>query len=176
MAKRSDFARRASDKYLTPFEAVAPLVPFLTPESTFIEPCAGDGRLVRHLERHGLACVGSFDKEPDSLLVRHGDALVDDLPACDVVISNPPWSRDILHPMIDRFMRHAPTWLLFDADWCHTVQRGEVPRLMKHCSHVVAIGRVRWIEGTTMSGKDNCAWYRFDVNHTDGAKFYPRDG
>lgn len=25
-----------------------------------------------------------------------------------------------------------------------------------------AVGRLRWIEGTTMDGKDDCAWYLFD--------------
>lgn len=179
MAKRSSFPRRASDKYLTPFEATVPLVPFLTPGSTFIEPCAGDGRLVRHLERHGLICVGSFDKEPDSLFVRHGDALVDDLPACDVVVTNFPWTRELMHPLIDRMMRHAPTWCIHDSDWAHTVYKRlpiTVPDLMKHCSHILAIGRVRWIDDTTKKGKDNVCWYRFDINHTTGPKFYPRTG
>lgn len=172
MAKRSEFKRRANDKYLTPFAATVPLVPYLTPGQTFIEPCAGDGRLVRHIEAHGLRCVGAFDIEPDSLFVRYGDALTDPLPDCDVIVTNPPWDRKLLHPMIDRFMRHAPTWLLYDSDWAHTSQRGEVPRLLRHCSHMVSVGRVRWIEGSTMSGKDNCQWYRFDVTHETGPKFY----
>lgn len=175
MAKRSNFQRRASDKYLTPFAATVPLAPFLTPGHRFIEPCAGDGRLVRHIESHGLTCVGAFDTEPDSLLVRRGDALRDPLPECDVVVTNPPWRRDLLHQMIDRFMRHAPTWLLFDADWPHTSQRGEVQRLLRHCSHMVSVGRVRWIEGSKMSGKDNCMFYRFDINHTEGPRFYARE-
>lgn len=127
---------------------------------------------MRHIERHGLRCVGAFDIQPDSLFVRHGDALLDTLPACDTIITNPPWTRALLHPMIDRFMRHAPTWLLYDSDWKHTAQGGEVARLLKHCSHIVNVGRVKWIEGSKMTGKDNCCFYKFDVNHTDGPKYY----
>lgn len=170
MGKRSDKPRRADDKYLTPAAAVLPLVPFLTPGMTFVEPCAGDGRLVRHLSAHGLRCVWSADIRPLSVLVRRGhDALTAPLPPCDAVITNPPWSRHLLHPMIDRFRRHAPTWLLFDADWIHTVQARP---FAAYCSHVVSIGRVRWIEGTDMTGKDNAAWYRFTHEPTrDGTRF-----
>lgn len=174
MAKRSNFQRRAADKYMTPFEATLPLVPFLLPDSRFIEPCAGDGRLVRHLERHGMRCVQSFDILPDCLSVAHGDALTSPLAECDMVISNFPWTRQLLHPIIERMMNHAPTWSLHDANWMFTSQRGEVSRLMNHCSHIVTVGRVRWIEGSGMSGKDDSCWYRFDASHTGGAKFYPR--
>lgn len=43
--------------------------------------------------------------------------------------------------------------------------------LVRQCSAIVAVGRLRWIEGTKMKGKDNCAWHRFDVNHTGGPRF-----
>lgn len=169
MGKRSDFTRRKSDKYLTPYECVPPLLPYLQDISTFIEPCAGDGRLVRHLERHGLRCISAFDTEPDSLMVRIGDALTETLPPCDAVISNFPWTRALMHPILDRMMRHVQTWSLHDANWMFT--RQAVPYL-KHCSHIVTVGRVKWIEGTTMASKDDVAWFRFDINHTEGPRFY----
>lgn len=165
MAKRSDFPRRANDKYLTPYECVPPLIPHLTGVSTFIEPCAGDGRLVRHLERHGLRCVGSWDIEPDCLTVRIGDALSDPLPPSNAVITNPPWTRQLMHVMIDRFVREVDqAWLLFDADWAHT--RQSVP-YMQWCSDIVPIGRVKWIEGSKMTGKDNVCWHRFSRDTTE---------
>lgn len=171
MAKRSDFPRRANDKYLTPYECVPPLIPHLTGVTTFIEPCAGDGRLVRHLERHGLRCVGSWDIEPDCLTVRMGDALRDPLPQCEAVITNPPWTRQLMHAMIDRFVRETEqAWLLFDADWAHT--RQSVP-YMQWCSDIVPIGRVKWIEGSKMTGKDNVCWYRFSRD-TERTIFHAR--
>jgi hypothetical protein len=46
---------------------------------------------------------------------------------------------------------------------------------MASCSDIVAIGRVKWTEGSKHTGKDNYAWYRFDVNHTAGPVFHWRD-
>jgi hypothetical protein len=37
---------------------------------------------------------------------------------------------------------------------------------MPSCSDIVSVGRLRWIEGTIMSGKQNFAWYRFDARHS----------
>jgi len=53
-----------------------------------------------------------------------------------------------------------PTWLLFDADWAHTKQA--IPYL-EMCLKIVAVGRVKWIEGSEGPGKDNAAWYLFDA-------------
>jgi hypothetical protein len=39
----------------------------------------------------------------------------------------------------------------------------------------VAIGRVKWIEGSKHTGKDNFAWYRFDDRHSSGPVFHWRD-
>jgi hypothetical protein len=45
-----------------------------------------------------------------------------DCDGANYIITNPPWSRDILHPLILRFVSLRPTWLLFDADWLYTKQ------------------------------------------------------
>jgi len=75
-------------------------------------------------------------------------------------ITNPPWDRKILHPMIEHFRMQAPTWLLFDADWQHTVQAAQ---FLKYCSRIVSVGRVSWMENGTQ-GKDNCCWYKFEAS------------
>jgi len=41
----------------------------------------------------------------------------------------------------------------------HTKQSIEY---IKYCHKIVSIGRVKWIEGSKSTGKDNCAWYLFD--------------
>ena len=61
--------------------------------------------------------------------------------------------------MIEHFSNIAPTWFLFDSDWMHTKQ--SIPFLTK-LKKVVSIGRVKWIEGSSSVGKDNCCWYLFD--------------
>ena len=86
----------------------------------------------------------------------------------DYIITNPPWDRSVLHPMIDHFSLLRPTWLLFDADWPHTKQSAEY---MKMCSKIVSIGRIKWFGN--MTGKDNCAWYLFGNKETE-TKFYGR--
>jgi hypothetical protein len=146
---------------------VLPLIPHLSGIRTFAEPCAGDGALVRHLEAFDLRCVYSGD-------IRTGqDALaLDHYGAADAIITNPPWSRDVLHGLITHFQNIAPTWLLLDADWKETRQAAP---FLPHCSDIVPIGRVKWIEGSKHTGKDNTCWYLFDSKHTAGPVFHGRD-
>jgi hypothetical protein len=165
LGKRSSFERVPRDFYPTPVAAVLPLIPHLRGIRTFAEPCAGDGALVRHLESHGLRCVYQGD------IATGQDALaVDDYGDIGAVITNPPWARKLLHPMISHFARIAPAWLLLDSDWANTKQA--VPYLAA-CSDILPIGRVIWIPGTAMAGFDNAAWYRFDARHTAGPVFHP---
>ena len=49
MGKRSDFDRVPRDYYPTPIEAVEPLLAHLPYAFDYVEPCAGDGRLIRHI-------------------------------------------------------------------------------------------------------------------------------
>lgn len=168
MGKRSSFLRRPQDAYFTPREAVRALIPHLPREPfDFIEPCAGDGRLARHVQflTRGLGeCVWQSDLEPvPGWGVNQVDAFRLDFdrvaPRAELIITNPPWTRAILHPMIERFSDARPTWLLFDSDWLYTRQSAPfLPRLRK----VVAIGRVKWIEGSKSVGKDNAMWALFD--------------
>ena len=169
MGKRSNFDRRKNDAYQTPYEPVLPLIPHLHGVSSFAEPCAGEGRLIRHLESFDLQCVFRGD------ITEGFDALVDDRLSdirFDAIITNPPWTREIMHPMIERFQAIAPTWLLFDADWAHTKQ--SIP-FIDRCSHIVSVGRVKWMDYSPFTGKDNAAWYRFHAQHTGGPRFIPRE-
>lgn len=169
MGKRSDFVRHERDYYPTPFHAMEPLFPHLSYKTTFAEPCAGDGRLIDHLESQGHVCKLAMDLEPMRDDIRQGNALdwkgkTED----SLIITNPPWDRKILHPMIDHFKTIAPTWLLFDADWVHTQQSA---RFMPYCRKIVSIGRVKWFDDK--AGKDNSCWYLFD-NTVGPTAFYGR--
>jgi hypothetical protein len=175
MGKYSDMERRPRDKYPTPYEAVVALLPHLEPKTHFVEPCAGDGRLVRHLEKHGHVCIDAFDIEPEDDSVDFADALKAeflDVRPGDVCITNPPWDRNILHPLIDRWRMQMPTWFLFQADWAHTRQAA---RFLPYCRKIVSVGRVKWIEGSKMTGKESAAWYLFEATAGDTI-FYGRSG
>ena len=87
------------------------------------------------------------------------------------IITNPPWSRDLMHRLITHFQNIRPTWLLLDADWAHTKQAAP---FLAHCSDIVAVGRIKWIEGSKHTGKDNCAWHQFDIKHNAGPVFHGR--
>ena len=202
MGKRSNFERIDKDFYATiDKRAVDILLPFLLEIDgdlllqeghgrflKYAEPCCGSGDLIIDIDgrlKFPLVCsywgdIDAPEKQPDELVVGNvrKDALTltaEDLKDCDLIITNPPWSRPILHAMIEHFAKLKPTWLLFDADWAHTKQASEL--LYKYCTHIVSVGRLKWIPDTNMSGKDNCAWYRFhdqSEHENNQIRFYGR--
>ena len=164
MGKRSTFERIPRDFYRTPAAAVPPLIPHLDGVRSFAEPCCGDGALVRHLESFGMRCVYSGD------IATGQDALaVDQYGAADAIITNPPYTRSLMHALIEHFARILPSWLLLETDWAATKQAAP---FMPTCTDIVSIGRLRWIEGTTMTGMQNFAWYGFDARHSVGPRFH----
>jgi len=175
MGKRSDFARVERDFYPTPYEAVVPLLPHLRPGTAFAEVCAGNGALISHLVRAGHWCGFASDIEPLTPTILSMDAL-DLTPmklglAWECFITNPPWTRGILHALIAHLSALGPTWLLFDADWPHTKQAIPYLHLLRK---IVAVGRVKWIPDSPHTGKDNCCWYLFDAKSTGPAVFHGR--
>lgn len=182
MGKRSNYVKIARDKYFTPIAPVESLIPHLPASFTFAEPCAGDGRLIDHItELHqNCECIWASDIEPDDRHISELDALKlteEHVAGCDFIITNPPWTRTkasgyLLHEMIKTFSDLRPTWLLFDADWLHTLQASELvkQRLVK----IVSIGRVKWIEDSKGTGTDNCCWFLFDVNKSAPTQFVGR--
>ncbi len=188
MGKRSDFKRRKNDAYFTPYEPVEFLVPFLPKEQfTYVEPCAGDGRLTEHLQRatdDRAICIGAYDINPKAHFVQYGDTCQDGIQQAirsthvfnhkpNFYITNPPWTRKLLHEYIKIYSKRAPTWLLFDASWAHTQQA--VPYL-KLCTDIVSVGRVRWIADSDSKGYDDAAWYKFDLSRKhEGVMFHRLD-
>ncbi|QDH50457.1 SAM-dependent methyl transferase [Caulobacter phage KcrB] len=174
MGRRSNFERKPRDYYRTWDErAYAPLLRHLAPHTLFCEPCAGDYTLAARLEAAGHGCTAAWDIEPQDPRVDKQDATTRLIGNIHCFITNPPWDRKVLHPLIEHLSNQAPTWLLFDAAWAQTKQaRPYLPRLRK----IVAVGRLRWEEGTSMDAKDDCAWYLFDrpVTPVQPALFYGR--
>jgi hypothetical protein len=153
MGKRSDFPRVPQDRYDTPAPAAAPLLRHLRPRTNFLEPCCGPGRLVEHLERAGHTCGGAYDLPVDARSHFYG------VERGVVIITNPPWARDVMHAIIANLSDQAPTWLLLPGDWLFNVSSAP---LMPRLRRVVAIGRVRWIADSPHTSKDNCMWALFD--------------
>ena len=163
MGKRSSFKRRNNDLYRTPIDPVILLKPHLPKYFKYAEPACGDGRLIRHIAsiRPHAKCVFASDiNYHEYYKAQKIDATKynwDRLKDIDFFLTNPPWTRVLMHQFIDR-LRHKGVWLLFDADWMHTKQ---AKPYLKYCSKIVAVGRVKWIEGSKHTGKDNACWYYF---------------
>jgi hypothetical protein len=167
MGKRSDFTRRKADAYHTiDFRAAKALQPFIEDIDVYAEPCVGNFDLVKQLAKIGkrVDYVGDIEMGLDAFDVRKWGG-------ARAIITNPPWTRKLLHPLIMHFMHQLPTWLLFDSDWAYN--KSSAPYL-PYCSDIVAVGRLRWIEGTTQTGKDNVSWYRFWHNHYGPTRFHGR--
>ena len=167
MGKRSSgiFERQKRDFYPTPFSAVTSLLPHLLDKTVFDEPCAGNGALVSHLESAGHKCLRATDIDPQRDDIGTFDVFDIESAYGDCFITNPPWNRKFLHPLILHLCEIAPTWLLFDADWMHTRQAAPY---MPYCKKIVSVGRVKWIEDSPHTGKDNAAWYLFYKKTSDG--------
>ena len=165
----------------TPPEAVLPLLPHLKPETWFVEPCAGDGALVRALCAHGHKLHWAADIEPRQDFILPMDALSPEVQRhirntdFDAIITNPPFSRhnfETLKAMIRLFSAAKPSWLLLPAAFKYN---DYAPEFMAYCHKVVAVGRIQWIAGSDGKGRKDFAWYLFDQNvKFEGTKFYPK--
>lgn len=149
---------------------MAALLPFLDKFTRYSEPCVGVGDLNISLMMNQMVCTHVKDIEwgKDALTLTRSE-----LNNPDCIITNPPWQRSLLHPMIEHFVDIAPySWLLFDSNWANTKQSSQLVR--DYCTDIVAVGRLIWIPGTTMSGKDDCSWYRFSRFKRGNTSFHGR--
>lgn len=179
MSKRTQgLTRRAHDSYDTPAHAVSELLKHLLPITAFIEPCAGSGQLRDFLVEKGHWCTQSTDIFPRGKRIGTADAATEQYPRsiASCFITNPPWTRELLHPIIENLSNQLPTWLLFDSDWA--VNAKTPKHLLDRCERIVAQGRVRWMLGQPgdkgHSSVDNVSWYRFDATHTGGPRWFNR--
>lgn len=173
MSKRSKdkFARIDKEFYPTPYEAAAPVFPYLLREGkTFAEPCAGAFDLVRHITRsEHHRCLYSGDLQTGQDVLNWTCP-----PEIDFICTNPPWdkTRKKMHSIIKHLVAQGkPVWLLLPADWAFTERA--VP-YMAYCTDIVAVGRVRWIPGTKDKSFDNAAWFRFH-SVAAGCLFHARE-
>jgi len=171
------FAPVARDFFPTPAEGVTALLPHLDPGTRFVEPFAGNGALVSHLEAAGHTCVAAYDIVPQAPGISRLDAL--DITQADIAgakfaISNPPWTRSAMTPLLSRLLSLGiPCWMLIDAGWTHTARAFPLTRRV---SAIVSVGRLRFIPGSPFSGTKDCAWHLLQPDHEGPASFYIRRG
>lgn len=177
MSKRTPgLPRRPRGFWPTPIDAVRPLIPHLPDVAYWIDPCAGDGALVRHLDAlwPGGRLQLASDLEPQATGIERLDALSLTWRP-DFYITNPPWpvigtKGEPALSIIVHLMGLAPSWMLLPWDFGANVYFREVQRA---CVRIVPIGRVSWM-GNGQGGMDNAAWYLFDGRHTAGPLLHAR--
>jgi hypothetical protein len=175
MGKRSDFERSPKDQYYTwserPYQTIKHFLPY---GSTFAEPCCGKMHMVDHLEGMGYRCNWASDIDASHPIPKL-DALEltsEHVKDCQYIVTNPPWTRSILHPLIEHFSSLKPTWLLFDMGWVATEQ--SIP-YMRHCKIIVPNPRIKWIKDSKHGSLDDTVWYLFDKSWMAGyTMLYPR--
>lgn len=165
MSKRSNFDKIPKDFYPTVDpRAVEPLVPFIRGK-TYAEPCYGNGDL-EDLLMDVATCKWRSDirETVDSSVVKSGlEVTATDLKDCDLIITNPPFTKTVLLPLLDHFISLKPTWLLLPSDYMHNTYFG--PHMRK-CSKVVSIGRIKWFKDSKASSTDNFCWYHWPQGAT----------
>jgi len=161
MSKRSSMPKVPKDYYPTRDPAAIPpkFVEFIRGK-TYAEPCCGEGDLINLLFDYSL-CAWASDIENRCAQGYTIDAMElsrDDVKNCECIITNPPFTKAVLLPMIDHFISLKDTWLLLPADLTHNKYFGPY---MKKCSEVVSVGRICWfpVDGKRVAGTDNYAWY-----------------
>ena len=174
MGKRSNFEKNPRNYYRT-FDpkAGAALRPYVKEGSCYVEPFAGAGDLIDQLT--WLKCGWASDIEPQVCFVDRADAFdttKDDLEDVDLLITNPPWDREYFEPILNHFVPMIDCWFLMSADWKQNLWAA--PYVEKWLTDIVPIGRLKWIENSPYSAKDNCDWLKFSVNKTGNANFHPR--
>ncbi len=197
----TNFERNSRDFYPTPKEAVIPLINYLDkPGIKFIEPFAGDGALIRHIEdlsKHHMLCIYASDIDPQVTAIGntkhpkgyttiethdytdYGRYPIHELGA-NCFISNPPWintaeSKFLRTSIIHNLSGLLPTWLLLKGAYAFNENMSSS---MAICTDIIPIGRVKWIPGSAYSGTEDCAWFRFDkkarLNDITGPVLHPR--
>lgn len=160
--------------------AIPPLLAHVPVGTVFAEPCAGAGDLIHLLESAGLICAWGMELEPQGPCLSNrwpiakGDALgitSRDLGEATCFISNLPWERSWLHPLIKHLASIAPLWSLHDASWMMTKQAAPFAPI---CTDIVAVGRLKWFEGSKYDPPDDCAWYCFDARPEAKRDLAPR--
>jgi len=160
MGKRQqNFEKLPRDFYPTiDPDAVKPLIPFIKGKRV-AEPCAGNGDLAMLLEPD-CKVVFEGDIEPQNKYIYQTNALdltVEAIWDADFIVTNPPFTWNLLQPLLDHLPKLKPTWLLLPADVAHNKR---MSNYIACCSDIVSVGRLYWMDNK-VKGVDNFAWFCF---------------
>jgi len=146
----------------TPYEALPVKLRRHLWQICYAEICAGDGRLISHLETFCKArCVFASDINPrtSQIFARNAFSLTKEDIGCSTVVTNPPYGRAFLYHFIDHLLGQGITsWLLLPADFAYRVSSAYV---MPYCSRIVAVGPIRFLDCYDSAGEKQYGWFKF---------------
>lgn len=131
----------------------------------YAEVCAGNGKLIKHLQDHA-SCVWASDIYPRHarVLERNALTLTKEEMNAQCAITNPPFSSKFVYPLIDHFIHIGlPLWLFLPLEFS---TRATSALVLPFCSHILAVGPVKFIEDSLYKGETQFAWYRFGSHRT----------
>lgn len=185
MGKRSNFELKKHGQYYTPESAIAPLIKHLPTPLRYIEPCAGNGAIARYLAPYDIRCTAAFDIEPGlasgiNIVKRDATLLMpaDIPPYTTHAVTNPPWPKRGDQRVTLRIIRRMleldlTAVMLLPASFMHVQYAGQL--LRDHCTRIISVGRVKWVEGSPYTSLDDACWYIFRPEQNRRApRFYPR--
>ncbi len=140
----------------TPKAAVDPLRDVIPAGTVYVEPCAGGGDLIGHLD--WLTCSAAYDISPSSPVIVQVDA-VEVKPDKRMIVTNPPFQWTLLKPLLDHWIGKRVCWLLLPLDM---LANKRTAPYMAHVDRIVPLGRVSWLNNGK-GGMENFAWFRFDT-------------
>lgn len=146
----------------TPLAAAKPLGEFLPKGTKFIEPCAGAGDLIEHLEGFGHECVEASDSDPQFAnppFVELRDARLTAVGYAEV-ITNPPFSQPLLKPLMEYWVGRTSMWLLLPSDMLINKWFNQYA---VYVDQIIPIGRVSWL-GNGQGGYENFVWAHFTTD------------
>lgn len=160
MGKRSSFEKIPKDFYATTDpKAIPPNFVECVRGKRYAEPCYGEGDLEDLLMDVAVCRWRSDIRDTGCCKLWDATCLSEhELEHCDMILTNPPFSRDVLLPLIDHFTSLKPTWLLLPAGYMHNRY---FATYMRECSRVVSIGRLKWFKDSKYTSTDDFAWYHF---------------
>jgi hypothetical protein len=126
---------------------------------TYAEPCYGEGDLEDLLMEIAHCKWRSDIRETvgSSKVMDATDLTKEMLKECDMIITNPPFSWNLLKPLLDHLPTLKPTWFLLPANVMHNKRMGPY---MSNCAWVISVGRLYWMDNK-IRGVDDFAWFRF---------------
>lgn len=173
---KTEYKRVDRDFYPTGIKPLEPLIPHLSNNLVYSEPCAGAYDLVNNLKtlRPDIVCDIAFDIFPQDNRIIKKNALdigSDDIKNCDCFITNPPYKWDMFEPITNHLLSMLPVWYLIPADFMHNKRM--IP-FMKTCSKIVSVGRIKWYPDSKATSTDNFCWYKFETTNISYTEFYHR--